>query len=147
MQAIKFVVFGTPQPQGSSRAFYVKKLGRSVITTDNSKLKPWRQQVSGVIENAKQREKLQSFGPDVPVQCQVDCYFIRPKSATVKKRPGMTVKPDGDKLLRAIYDALTSSEIIDDDAQIVDGRIRKFYNGPERVEIILTDARIQTEAE
>ena len=32
---------GTPVPKGSTKAFYIQKLGRAVITNDNAKTKPW----------------------------------------------------------------------------------------------------------
>ncbi len=66
----------------------------------------------------------------------MDFYFERPKSASLKSRPGMTVKPDGDKLVRAVFDAMTGT-VVTDDAQFVDIHARKFYGIPERVEITI----------
>ena len=42
--SISFFVPGVPQPQGSSRAF-TTKTGRAYVTSDNAKLKPWREAV------------------------------------------------------------------------------------------------------
>lgn len=126
-----FTVFGHPQPQGSSRAFFVKSLGRSVITTTNTKLKPWRQQVS---ETAMTLPDVKPFGNDSPVKMTLDFYFARPKSA--KKRPGMTVKPDVDKLTRAIFDALKGI-VLHDDSQVVSVTANKHYGDPERVDILV----------
>src|SRR5580693_4611109 len=41
-----FTVFGVAQPQGSTRAFIPRGWTRAVITTDNAKLKPWRQELT-----------------------------------------------------------------------------------------------------
>lgn len=129
-------VYGRPQPQGSSRAFYVKSLGRSVVTSANKNLKPWRQQIT---ETA-----LTLGAPCVegPVRMEVDFYFARPKSA--KKRVGMTTKPDVDKLLRAIFDSLTGV-LFKDDSQVVDAHPRKFYGDPERVEIRVSPMELKNQ--
>jgi crossover junction endodeoxyribonuclease RusA len=130
---IAFTVYGTPRPQGSTRAFYVKSLGRAVITSDNVKLKPWRQQISDTALSLNAAK----FDRAVPVEVSMHFYFQRP--ARAKKRRGMTVKPDGDKLVRAIFDAITGV-LIEDDAQIVVFQARKHYGGPERVEIMVGEA-------
>jgi Holliday junction resolvase RusA-like endonuclease len=128
--SVKFTVFGKPQPQGSTRAFFIKSLGRAVITSDNKNLKPWRQQLS----ETAMALGAPLIGKNRPVSIAVDFFFERPKGASVKSRPGMTVKPDGDKLLRAVFDSLTGT-IVTDDAQFVEIYVRKFYGLPERAEI------------
>lgn len=130
---IEFTVYGTPRPQGSTRAFFVKKLGRAVITTDNTKLKPWRQQISDTALSLA----AQMFQRETPVEVTMNFYFTKPASA--KKRRGMTVKPDIDKTARAILDAITGVLIVDD-AQVVEMHARKHYGGPERVEIRVEEA-------
>ena len=121
-----FTVYGTPKPQGSMRAFMRPGMKHPVLTTDNKKLKPWRQEVTGaaLAQNFQQLEG--------PVSITLDFHFTRPKSA--KKRNGMTVKPDIDKLQRSIFDSLTGV-LFRDDAQIVRVVARKHYSDPERVEI------------
>lgn len=131
--AVRFQVFGTPRPQGSTKAFYVKSLGRAVVTSDNKKLKPWRQQISETAVSLG----VWKFDRETPVEVTMNFYFRRPESA--KKRRGMTVKPDGDKLVRAIFDSITGI-LIEDDAQIVEFHARKHYGGPERVEIEVREA-------
>lgn len=123
---IKFTVHGKPAPQGSMRAFHRPGMKHAVITSDNKKLKPWRQEISGMAQN---QGAVASLGPMVVT---LDFYFSRPKSA--KKRNGMTVKPDVDKLARAVLDALTGI-IFHDDSQVVHLTARKHYELPERVEI------------
>lgn len=130
---INFTVYGTPRPQGSTRAFWKPGMQRAVITTDNKKLKPWRQQISDTAVSLN----AQMFPRETPVEVTMNFYFMRPKSA--KKRLGMTVKPDGDKLVRAIFDAITGV-LIEDDSQVVEFHARKHYGGPERAEIQVQEA-------
>jgi len=134
--ALSFTVYGKPAPQGSMKAFRNKYTGRAMLTSDNKLLKPWRQEVA---QTAMLFWK-QSFDVATPVQVELDFYFARPKSASVKRRPGMTVKPDVDKLVRAIFDALTGI-VIHDDSQIVNVTARKHYGDPERVEIQIQEAK------
>jgi Holliday junction resolvase RusA-like endonuclease len=130
---IRFEVLGTPRPQGSNRGFVHRHTGRVVITSDNKRLLPWRQQVAGTAMALS----VDPFADGVPVEIALNFYFSRPKSA--KRRIGMTVKPDIDKTIRAILDALKGI-LIHDDAQIVELHARKHYGGPERVEIVIQEA-------
>lgn len=126
---ISFTIYGIPQPQGSARAFYIAKLKRAVITADNKKLKPWRQEVSGTA--------LAEMGDQQPARATPICvdvafYFDRPKSA--KKDAIKIQKPDVDKLLRGLLDALTGICFMDD-AQVVDVHACKRFGSPARSEI------------
>jgi len=132
-RVIQFTVYGTPRPQGSMRAFANPKGKFPIVTSDNRKLKPWRQQLSGEAVSLG----VPKFERDAALELRVDFYFARPPSVP-KKRKRPTVKPDGDKCLRAIADALKGI-LIEDDAQIVDWHGRKFYGQPERVEISLVE--------
>ena len=134
MRAINFTVYGHPAPQGSSRAFMPKGARFPVVTSTNPKLKPWRQQVAGVALSLNEA----CFEAHVPLKMIADFYFDRPKSVTTKKRPGMTSAPDVDKLARSCCDALKSI-LLYDDAQVVNLHARKFYGGPERVEITICE--------
>jgi len=131
-----FVVYGTPQPQGSARAFYVKKLGRAVITSDNARMKPWRQQITGTALASMNGQK--KFTRDTPVRVDAVFYFERPKSA--RKRLGKTTKPDLDKLLRALLDSLTGV-LFEDDSQVVQCNVSKEYHSPERVEVYVAGSK------
>jgi Holliday junction resolvase RusA-like endonuclease len=127
---VQFTVYGKPVPQGSSRAFFVKKLGRAVITSANAKLKPWRQMLS---------DTAQSLGvpiipKEIPVAMSLDFYFEKPASAP-KKRIYPTVKPDTDKLIRSILDSLTGIVYVDDSQVVRFDHIEKHYGVPERCEI------------
>lgn len=141
MTRVEFMVYGTPTPQGSTRAFIPKGWKRAVITTDNKKLKPWRQEmVNTMMLTAKldaDGNPILSFRKETPIEVTMNFYFTRPKSAA--KRLGMTVKPDLDKLARAVFDAL-KGVVIHDDAHVIELHCRKHYGGPERVEIRVEEA-------
>lgn len=132
-KGIRFTVFGTPKPQGSTRAFIPKGWKRAIITTDNTNLKPWRQQISATAQSLN----VPVFHDKAPIRIVLDFFFARPKTA--KNRKGMIVKPDLDKLQRAIFDGITGI-LIRDDSQIVDVQARKLYGDPERVEIEIQEA-------
>lgn len=134
MRSVSFTVYGHAAPQGSSRAFVPKGWKRAIVTSTNPKLKPWRQQISGVAVNLGE----EAFAPHVPLKIILDFYFARPKSVSAKKRPGMTSAPDVDKLARSCFDSIKGI-LIHDDAQIVNVRARKFYGSPERVDITISD--------
>ncbi len=124
---IRFTVYGKPQPQGSTRAFV--KNGRAIVTSDNKNLKPWRQQISdtafiefGAIPYAGDGQEA--------IAIDLRFYFQAPK----KRRMMPTVKPDLDKLIRAILDSLTGIAYRDD-SQVVEVTARKFYSLTPHVEI------------
>lgn len=126
---ISFTVYGTPQPQGSTRAFIPKGWKRPIITSTNKNLKPWRQEVAQVALDALQ-DSGQIQADSGPVKLTAEFYFQRPKSVranTIYK----STRPDVDKLKRAIGDAL-SGIIYKDDAQIAMACISKLYGEPER---------------
>lgn len=135
MPSLSFTVFGTPQPQGSMRGF--KRGKHVVLTSDNTKLKPWRQEVSGTatVEVAKQGFAI--IKRPHAAWLIATYYFDRPKS--VKKTLDKTTKPDLDKLLRATKDALKGI-VYDDDSQVTKGVIEKVYGTPARVDITVMNA-------
>ena len=137
-----FVVFGRPQPQGSYRAFIYQKGGnaRAAITSDNKKMKPYRQQVTDTALSVLERLEIERprHGEHVPVSVELNFFFAKPKS-TKKSVLFPAVKPDIDKLIRSTFDALTGV-LFKDDAQVVTVTARKFYDALERVEIRIISA-------
>jgi Holliday junction resolvase RusA-like endonuclease len=133
MMQIAFTVFGTPTPQGSMRAFIPRGWKRPVLTSDNKKLKPYRQQVAETAIAEMAKAGLSCLDRGIPVRVDVGFFFAKPKSAG-KRVTQKTTKPDADKLLRAVFDSITGV-IITDDAQIVAGCWSKGFGIPERVEI------------
>ena len=137
---IQFTVYGKPQPQGSSRAFMIK--GRPVITSSNKKLKPYRQEIAQTALEARDKNIAPSglpvemvFGKHEPVVLEVNFFMTKPPSVP-KKRTQLVVKPDLDKLIRAVNDALTGIIFLDD-AQVVQVRATKNYGAPERTVIMV----------
>lgn len=91
---------------------------RPIITSDNPKLHEWRQLVAASIPPGV--EPL-----DGPVSLTVLFELPRPKSLR-QKDVAHTKRPDLDKLVRAIGDALTGV-VYRDDSQVVDIRASKAY--------------------
>lgn len=130
---MKFTVYVKPQPQGSAKAFVRGR--RAIITSDNTKLKPFRNEVTAVVLRAcEDAMAVTPLAPKhVPLGLDLEFVFHRPPSIP-RKRQEMVVKPDIDKLARATLDALTGV-LFADDAQVTTLTVRKRYGGPERVEI------------
>jgi Holliday junction resolvase RusA-like endonuclease len=117
---LAFSVAMTPQPQGSARAFVVK--GHAVVTSDNKRLKDYRQAVAWSAQACRPR----GWRPlDGPVLVSVVFMLLKPRSVP-KRRRLPTVKPDVDKLARAVLDALTGIAYRDD-AQVTTLSVRKEY--------------------
>lgn len=121
---ITFTVYAHPEQQGSSRAFVNKRTGRAIITSDNKDLKSYRQQVTLCAMTERNRTGFQMIEGPSAVGLDIDFFFRRPKSA--KKRAVHTVKPDLDKLVRAVNDSL-SGFLYGDDSQVTTLMARKLY--------------------
>lgn len=111
---VQFFAPGIPQPKGSTRAFV--KSGRAVVTSDNPKLKGWQRTIAKAAP-----ARVQFDGP-----VSVFARFLMPHPTTGKRRQFHTVRPDVDKLLRAVNDSLTGV-LWKDDAQIVNVEGEKHY--------------------
>ncbi len=77
------------------------------------------------------------------IKATVEAYFTIPKSTSKKKRKLMieekirpTKKPDTDNIAKIVLDSLNTLAF-DDDKQIVDLRVLKFYSEEPRVEVTL----------
>lgn len=123
-----FIAFvpGTPEPQGSTRAFVNKRTGRAIVTSDNKDLKSWRVDMATAFHAALGTGDKPRFTG--PVEVSATFRMPRTKSMPKTKEKPHTVKPDLDKLTRAACDALTQGRVIADDALIVAyGRLEKRY--------------------
>jgi crossover junction endodeoxyribonuclease RusA len=135
---LNFTVFGIPQPQGSTRAFLTPAMRargwtRPIITSDNAKLKPFRQELAQTALVAMREGGAEKAGHGVPVSIALAFYFPKPQSAK-KSAIFKTTKPDVDKLLRAVLDALTGIAF-EDDSQVCECRLVKSFGSPARVEV------------
>ncbi len=125
---VKFTVYGEAKPKGSTRAFVVNN--RAVTTTNNPNATKW-----GELVAISAQQHRPDGGPyQGAVALNVVFYFARPKSVSATKRPYHTVKPDLDKLVRNIGDAL-KGVIYAEDARIVRIAAEKHYGDVPRVEI------------
>ena len=115
---IRFRVHGTPQPKGSVSAFYDKRRHRMQRFDSNRKGKPWARLVRQAIVEATGWEEggPAANGRAVPVQVHVRFYLLRPKSTKYRDEP--VGKPDVDKLIRGVLDAIKGAAYVDD-AQVV----------------------------
>lgn len=143
---IAFTVFGVPQPQGSTRAFMRKGARFPIVTSDNPKLKGWRQLVAEGASRALAGGRGVQF--DGPVKISASFFLARPKSLKGKVAPHLT-RPDTDKLLRGLGDAL-SGVLYRDDSQVVHVDVTKAYAGPDespRVVVSVAELLGQTTGE
>jgi Holliday junction resolvase RusA-like endonuclease len=128
----EFFVPGLPIPQGSKSARV--QGGRAVIYDDNAKvLKPWRELVTATARAAYS-------GPRIEGAVQLECEFrfVRPPSV---RRRFMTVKPDVDKLQRALFDGITDAGIWRDDAQVTHPFPSKVYAERPGVQVRIGEFR------
>ena len=112
---------GTPIPQGSKKAFV--RGGRVSLVEANPGLKGWR---SAVALGCKQAMLAAEVAPAQggPMVVELVFVFERPKSVT---RDWMSVKPDVDKLCRAVLDGVSDSGFWVGDQQVVELRALKRY--------------------
>lgn len=124
---VEFVVRGTPVPQGSKTVY----AGRAV-DANAKKLRPWRRAIATAARDAAGDVMLEG-----PVQVVAHFYVPRPKGHygagrnAGRLRPSAprypAVKPDLDKLVRALLDGITDGGAWNDDAQVVHIAARKVY--------------------
>jgi Holliday junction resolvase RusA-like endonuclease len=126
---IAFEVPGEPQPQGSTKAFKHRHTGLVMVTSDNARLRPWRDAVCW-----HARQALAGRGPLAgPVGVALDFRFVRPRGHFGRRGlrpsapPEHVVRPDVDKLARAVIDALSEAGVWRDDNQVVQLHARKHY--------------------
>jgi len=139
---IAFKVAGVPAPQGSKT-----RTRWGGIREDNPATRPWREAVAWAATQAMQggdpegHSRILEVRPPLtgPLELAVAFYFPRPKhhygtgrNADRLKDTAPTwcaTKPDTDKLIRAIGDAITGI-ICRDDSQIVRVTAWKLYGTP-----------------
>lgn len=127
MNTLHFTVCGVPQPKGSARAFVPKGWSRAVVTSDNPRNKGWQQLVAEGASAAL--SSLSAFELiDEPAFLTVAFYLPRPKAIRNRNVPH-TKKPDLDKLVRSVKDAL-SKVVWRDDSLVVTLTASKSYARP-----------------
>src|SRR5438309_7426922 len=116
---IEIQLLGLPIPQGSLRPFKLAR-GYVMVATNAKRLKPWRLELKEAAAAA-----LNGSGPSQDnVLLTIEFRFPRPAGHFGKRglRPSaplaMFRRPDLDKLVRAILDALTDAGACPDDGQV-----------------------------
>jgi crossover junction endodeoxyribonuclease RusA len=128
--ALQFFCPGVPIAQGSKR-----HVGRGILVESSKDLGPWRQAIC--MQAIMEGKGLKLFDPILLRAC---FWFQRPKTHfRTGKHQGQlkdsaptfrASQPDLDKLLRALFDALTASGVVQDDRQIVMVEAEKRYGDP-----------------
>lgn len=127
MKEFKLFVPGIARTSGSHKTF------KGRIVHNNPKVKEWMQKISWyALKEFGERQILHTGA----VQIEATFYLVRPQSHYGKGKNKDKLKPsapkdhlttpDGDKLRRAVQDAL-STVIYKDDKQIVHGQEWKYY--------------------
>lgn len=142
MKEIYFIVDGKVQPKQRPRVFRNRYTGRTQTITPQATV-DYENKVKASFYEACDGEKF--FLTDA-VQMVVNVYVAIPKSTPKKTREKMLtgeLKPitrtgDLDNLFKAISDAL-NGVAYDDDSQIIDATIRKFYGEQAKAEITIRE--------
>jgi Holliday junction resolvase RusA-like endonuclease len=146
LETLEFIVLGEPTPEGSTKAYYIKKLDRTVTTHQNKKeLGAWRNRVATEAQRALECREWTSDSCSAYV-VEVEFVLSRPASVPAHRRIHPIVKPDIDKLVRAINDALTGI-LFADDCQVVSLSVRKSYNDVQRVGAYIAVSRYGNRSE
>lgn len=131
---ITFRVYGIPQTKGSTKAFMRPGMRYPVVTNDNIKNKSWSQAVSSVAQMVK-GQYAANTPLDGPLSIRLSFYLPRPKSAP-RCVHYPTKRPDLDKMVRSVKDALTGV-LYRDDSQVVHLNASKSYASDPGVEVTL----------
>lgn len=117
--SVTFNVYGTPKPKGSKRGFPLKN-GRFAMVETCKELPTYMHEVTS--EALRHRPEVPLNGP---VRINRTYVFLRNKAH--KKDKWHTVKPDVDKLDRALFDSLKNAGIMQDDARVCAGSHEKLW--------------------
>ena len=120
-----FTVDGRCATKGSANSFIDPRTGRKVWKASNTKLKSWTKDARKAAMAAKVPLIYKPHGVSLNVRVE----FVKPKTA---KQSTPSVRPDIDKLLRAVMDALTNVAY-QDDSQVVSVTSTKVYGPSEKV--------------
>jgi Holliday junction resolvase RusA-like endonuclease len=125
---LDITVPGIPQTQGS------KRIGRSpqgkpiILDVKDAKLNGWRTAVSTL---ARHEARVTGWPERFNGPCKVSIVFYLPQPYSARRRQWPHCKPDLDKLVRAIFDALTKAGVWFDDSRCVELRAKKRYADAE----------------
>lgn len=123
---------GTPTPQGSKR-----HVGNGRMIESAAGLAEWRDRIGRHVRAMAGRQHHPGYDREVAVELHARFALRRPPSV---KRAEAVVRPDVDKLTRAVFDGLVDGGLLHDDAQIVRAVVSKHYAaaaGPTGVHLVV----------
>jgi len=147
--AVTITVHGIPTPQGSKSGFAIKRggeyTGRVAMVEGSNKsaqarqrMQSWREAVRSAAQEAMGvRQPL-----DGPLSAVVVFTLPKPASAPKRRQSWPCKRPDLDKLLRAVFDAVTQAGVFRDDAQIIALTATKRYPDEHAFELPVPGAII-----
>lgn len=127
MKELRFMVAGSPVPQGSKSARVYN--GRAIMFEANKKLPAWRTAVAEAARLAmyEQDQWVEPF--EKPVKVVITFFMPKPAKPKWAKYPGS--KPDLDKLIRSVLDSLTAGKIWTDDSLAVEIHAQKLWTSTD----------------
>lgn len=130
-QILKIEVYGEPRPQGSKNGFI--RGGRVVMVEANKDLGSWRKTIANQAGIEVRKQNWEKMDKTATAHVTILFQFVKPPTV---KRLFHTVKPDLDKLIRSVLDALTQSNVIwQDDSQVVSLFVAKEYGSQSKAKI------------
>jgi crossover junction endodeoxyribonuclease RusA len=121
---LRAFVPGVPRPQGSKSVAVDERTGRARLYEQSKYLSGWRRDVGAIA--IMNRTGLAKAGTSVAVIARF--AFPAKKQLSLMSTPAHVKPPDVDKLLRAVFDALTGI-VWDDDAQVTKVEATKCFAG------------------
>lgn len=135
-EGFTFVVLGRAAPQGS-KVLDKGKDGKPFMRESSGGVHPWRKKIVRAAMGSDGRPLATFTGP---VEIHIEFEFRRAKSNTDDFPTGRNIG-DGDKLTRAVWDALTQAKVIQDDAYCVDWSGSKRWAEEDRAYITVRNPR------
>ena len=119
METITIYIPGQPQSKGSKKGFF--RGGRVIIVDQNKKHKAYEESIKNALNKKISEVHLG--------RVDVDIFFYMKRGKTVKRKYPIT-RPDIDKMVRCVLDALTGI-VYKDDSQVVSLSAMKTYAAKE----------------
>lgn len=119
---VRVWVPGRPSPQGSKRPVGRRRNGSTILIESSKQLKPWRESVRDLLLIAAPGTVLAGA-----VRAELSFVLPRPKRLAGRPTPPHLGKPDLDKLIRGVCDAITFAGTWADDSAVTEVIGRKRY--------------------